>query len=152
MRIANLGPRPPWILVLFVLAVAAFTWWRRPAPPIPPAPIACIETERAVPLVDPEPAEPVRVPTGWHVDPPKPTPGPDVWPRLEACLRTTGWVQRNVTVEDVRRYVEVEHDPVWLEGDSWWLPLSGEGEQNYPSGLYIAVSMHTTACGGAIVN
>jgi hypothetical protein len=89
-------------------------------------------------------------------EPPKPTPSDDTYVDLAACLenwnanRQVG--MRAVSVDDVRYWVEVEHDPVWLEGGSWWLPMSGEGEANYPSGLYISVPQHGTVCGGAIVN
>lgn len=148
MRIANVSPWPPFGVALFVIAVSAFASWRHPAPPVPPV-VVCAEAPVSAPVVDPEPVPPIL-----RLDPPKPTPGPDVWARLEACLRSesvTTWVH-DVHVEDVRRYVEVEHDPVWRENGSWWLPLSGEGDERFPSGLYISVPDTGSTCGGAIVN
>ena len=86
----------------------------------------------------------------------EPMPANDDYGKLAACLekwnanRQVG--MKAVTVDDVRYWVEVEHDPVWLEKSAWWFPLSGEGEMNYPSGLYISVPIDGGACGGAIVN
>ena len=147
MRIANISPRPAWSLVLFVIAVAAYCSWRHPEPPVP-AVVVCAEAPA------PSTPEPVPVPIVVPVDPPKPTPGPDVYARLAQCLMATetlSWFG-NVSVDDVRRYVEVEHDPAWREGTSWWLPLSGEGEPGTPSGRYISVPDDGSKCGGAIMN
>jgi hypothetical protein len=86
----------------------------------------------------------------------EPTPSADVYDKLAVCLeqwnahRPVG--AKAVSVADVRYWVEVEHDPVWLEGGSWWLPLSGEGDEHFPSGLYISVPLQGSVRGGAIVN
>jgi hypothetical protein len=85
-----------------------------------------------------------------------PMPTSDDYGKLAACLETwnaTRQVGMNaVSVADVKHWVEDEHDPVWLEKGAWWFPLSGEGEEHYPSGLYISVPLDGSACGGAIVN
>jgi hypothetical protein len=42
---------------------------------------------------------------------------------------------------------------VWLEDGVWWLPLSGEGDPQMPSGIYIGVPTdETSRCRGSIVN
>lgn len=88
--------------------------------------------------------------------PAEPTPDTGAYDTLAICLeqwnanRPVG--MKAVTLADVRYWVEVEHDPIWLEGGSWWLPLSGEGDEHFPSGLYITVPLHGSVCGGAIVN
>jgi hypothetical protein len=85
------------------------------------------------------------------VEPPPPAPD---WQGLERCLREDAYArERGTTVADVRRWVEVEHDPVWLDGGLWWFPLSGEGDRQMPSGLYVGVPLAETApCAGAIMN
>lgn len=89
-------------------------------------------------------------------NPPKPTAIPEVWTALERCLRENPFgsnYREPPTVADVRRWVEVERDPVWLEDGIWWLPLSGEGNPQMPSGIYIGVPLDETArCRGSIVN
>jgi hypothetical protein len=84
--------------------------------------------------------------------------GVDIWPLLDKCLHEApakSWVH-SVTVEQVRKYVEVEHDPYWYDGPpnhgAWWLPLTGEGQEGMPSGQYISVPIDGAPCGGAIVN
>jgi hypothetical protein len=96
--------------------------------------------------------EPVATPS-----PPEPPPSPraTMWPALERCLAEqadTGAGRPRVTVADVRRWVEVEHDPMWLEGNVWWVPMSGEGEAQMPSGYYVGVPMDDSPCRGAIMN
>jgi hypothetical protein len=149
MRIADLAPRRALMVVLLVAAAAALAWCRSPfreARPKPPA----ASSEPAPPEAPASSVSPLSFP---RLRPERPLPEPDVWRLLDACLRSpTRWWTATVTVEDVRRYVEVEHDPVWLEANAWWLPLSGEGDPDYPSGLYISVPLDGSACGGAIVN
>lgn len=84
--------------------------------------------------------------------PAPPTPGPEVYAALADCLRN--WPETHVTVDDIRRFVEVEHDPTWREEPgTWWLPLSGEGQPDYPSGLYAAITpAGPSVCQYAIVN
>ena len=98
----------------------------------------------------PPPPGPVVVET---VVEPLPPPAPD-WAGLERCLREDEYArERGITVDDVRRWVEVEHDPVWLDRGLWWFPLSGEGDAQMPSGLYVGVPRSaTTPCAGAIMN
>jgi len=88
--------------------------------------------------------------------PPKLVPPSDAWSQLERCLREDPYASQArppVTVADVRRWVEVEHDPVWFDTGRWWFPLSGEGDPQMPSGLYVSVPLEASApCGGAIVN
>jgi len=104
------------------------------------------------PLSDPQTVVCAATPTEWA----KPMPASDDYDRLAACLekwnatRAVGW--QAVTVADVRQWVEIEHDPVWLENGSWWFPMSGEGDEQSPSGLYISVPLAGTQCGGAIIN
>lgn len=88
----------------------------------------------------------------------KPSPSSDIYGYLGACLKAPKWQSREwggpikATVADIRYWVEVERDPVWLENGSWWLPLSNEGEPDAPSGMYISVPIHGGDCGGALVN
>jgi hypothetical protein len=83
----------------------------------------------------------------------KPMPGAEIWPLLEQCLKARGrWWGADITVDQVRHWVLVERDPVWRENGAWWLPLSGEGDPQMPSGIYISVPVDGTPCGGAIVN
>ncbi len=84
-----------------------------------------------------------------------PSPRATMWPALERCLAEqidTGAGRPRVTVADVRRWVEVERDPMWLEGNVWWVPMSGEGEPQMPSGYYVGVPMDDSPCRGAIMN
>ncbi|MBZ0235700.1 MAG: hypothetical protein K8M05_25455 [Deltaproteobacteria bacterium] len=127
------------------LVVGAILWRagdrRCPAPP--PGPTV-IEHHYAY-----EPAPP---------PPPPPMPSADAWAGLERCLREDphlASLRPPITVADVRHWVEVEHDPTWVEGGVWWLPMSGEGERQMPSGYYVGVPPAATAtapCGGAIIN
>jgi len=142
-RIALRASPPLKRLLLLLVAggVAIAVHARRTPPPAPP-------------LVEPEITcvEPM-MPT----EPPAPTlPGPDIYALLDACLRTGHhpWTDMHVEVSLVRYWVEVEHDPAWFETSSasWWLPLSGEGEAQSPSGVYISVPVSGAACGGALVN
>lgn len=100
------------------------------------------------------PSQPIRCEPAAEPSPPPapPTPGPDVYAALAECLRN--WPETHVTVDDVRRFVEVEHDPTWFEAPgTWWLPLSGEGEANYPSGIYATITpAGPSVCQYAIVN
>lgn len=93
------------------------------------------------------------------VPPPKPTPTADSYAALAACLKIwhadnrTGSIgpsmrEADVTVEKVRHWVEVDGDPAWFDGGTWWFPLSGEGSAEMPSGVYGIVP----GCGMAIVN
>lgn len=129
------------------LVVGAVLWFaaarnRTPQPP------AVVEVEHSCTYdIPPDPVPP----------PPPLAPPRDAWSQLERCLREGPFSMekglRIVTVADVRHWVEVEHDPVWFEGGKWWLPLSGEGDPQMPSGLYLAVPLEASApCGGAIVN
>jgi hypothetical protein len=103
----------------------------------------------------PEPVEPICVLEAEPAEPPPPNlPGPDVYALLDSCLRNARhpWGDVRVDVSQVRYWVEVEHDPAWFESGSWWLPLSGEGEADSPSGIYISVPLSGASCGGALVN
>lgn len=128
------------LLLLVVGAGVAIALHPRPTPAPTPDPVelTCIETEA--------PYEPAVTPL----------PGPDVYALLDACLRTGHhpWGDLHVDVSQVRYWVEVEHDPAWFEpgNASWWLPLSGEGEAQSPSGPYISVPISGASCGGALVN
>jgi hypothetical protein len=106
------------------------------------------------PIVEPMPVQQTLIDSPIvDVEQPKPMPADDVYARLAVCLRDEKvWPNVHVTVEQVRHWVEVEKDPTWREGESWWLPLSGEGEEHMPSGLYISVPDIGATCGGAIVN
>ncbi|HUQ01578.1 MAG TPA: hypothetical protein VM261_03745 [Kofleriaceae bacterium] len=99
------------------------------------------------------PPEPVAQARVTLPDPPAPA---AAWGGLERCLREDPFASASrppVTVADVRRWVEVEHDPVWFHENQWWFPLSGEGDPQMPSGLYVAVPLEASApCGGAIIN
>lgn len=125
-----------------------------PSPPIafaaPPLDqtVVCVEQSAPPPIVDlADERVPLETPTAT------PTPGDDVYARLAACLRDAKvWPTVHVTVGQVRYWVEVEKDPAWRENGAWWLPLSGEGEEHMPSGVYISVPDTGTTCGGAIVN
>lgn len=87
---------------------------------------------------------------------PEPTRQELPWDGLERCLREAPFASATwqpPTVADVRRWVEVEHDPVWNENGTWWFPLSGEGDPQMPSGLYVGVPPDgTRPCPGSIVN
>jgi hypothetical protein len=140
---ASLRRRLAILLPLVVGAVVGAVLWRAGAhgrtPPPPPGPNVCVY-----------PAEPTIPP---RPEPPAPSPR---WDGLERCLREDPFASAArppVTVADVRRWVEVEHDPVWLSEGYWWFPLSGEGDPQMPSGLYVAVPLEASApCRGAIVN
>jgi hypothetical protein len=104
------------------------------------------------PIVNPMPVQQIDTPI-VDVEAPRPTPSDDVYARLALCLKDHKLgPDVRVTVEQVRHWVEVEKDPAWRANEAWWLPLSGEGEEHYPSGLYISVPDTGTACGGAIMN
>jgi hypothetical protein len=82
-------------------------------------------------------------------------PGADVYATLEKCLRDRRHPWHDgptATVAQVRYWVEVEHDPAWFENGAWWLPLSGEGDARWPSGVYISVPLDGRDCRAAIVN
>lgn len=91
--------------------------------------------------------------------PARPTPGPDVWNLLAECLKQPAaerW-PTGVTVDDVRRVVLVEHDPAWFDPalgsrGGWYLPMSGEGEPDFPSGFYIGVPLDGSSCTGMLAN
>ena len=116
------------------------------------------------PASAPAPAAPIEAPVTQtpaelrgSVADEKPLPGDDIWPLLERCMKDKArWWRVEITVEQVRHWVLVERDPVWYEGPprhgAWWLPLSGEGEAQMPSGLYVSVPVDGAPCGGAIVN
>ena len=98
----------------------------------------------------PPPEEPECV---LRAEPARPVPGPDIYQLLDKCLRAhQPWHDAHVTVDQIRTYVEIEHDPVWLEDGAWWMPMSGEGKAQAPSGLYISVPLDGSPCGGAIIN
>jgi hypothetical protein len=128
----------------------------RPKPPVEPT-IVCVMPEAPIDREAPD----VPPPRAFQITPvvapvAKPMPGPDVWAKLEVCLKDLDkvWGEKMapITVAQVRHWVEVEKDPVWFEKGFWWLPLSGEGEPSFPSGIYISVPLHSTTCGGAIIN
>ena len=119
-----------------VLLVAA--WLARspaahapPPPPAPPQEIGCILPQ----------ADRVQVET---------------YDKLAICLdqwnanRPVG--AKAVSVADVRHWVEVERDPIWLDKQMWWLPLSGEGDEHFASGIYMGVPTDGTVCNFSIVN
>jgi hypothetical protein len=127
--------------VVLGIAVAAVLWRageRHGTPHSPPPPTSPVVIEEPVPALEPAPPPP---------------PAPD-WQGLERCLREDAYArERGITVAAVRRWVEVEHDPVWLDRGVWWFPLSGEGDAQMPSGLYVGVPLAATApCAGAIMN
>jgi hypothetical protein len=139
-RAIALRVSPPFVgLVLLIAAGVYALWSHRARPPVQPVDpeIICVE-----PVAQPDPP------------PEKPMPGDDVYTRLQACFdKPQQFVKdMHVTVAQVRYWVEVEHDPVWRENGAWWLPLSGEGEPTFPSGIYISVPDIGPTCGGAIVN
>ena len=80
------------------------------------------------------------------------SPGPDTWATLARCLRKPGFANTHVTVDQVRRWVEVDHLRAWTDAGSWWLPLSGEGTPRFASGLYAIVPAGDAPCSAAIVN
>jgi hypothetical protein len=100
----------------------------------------------------------------WQLQPARPETTPEVWRLLDQCLRSArlkGYVPPDLTVADIRRFVEVEHDPIWIERadrsrtqrEMLWLPLTSEGNEQSPSGRYIAVPLDgSDDCDGALVN
>lgn len=137
------------LLPLAVGLVVGGILWRAGdhGPAAPPPELAVVEQVCAyppAPALTPQPA----------VE--KPMPSPDAWAGLERCIAevTAGSSYRPaVTVADVRRWVEVEGDPVWSEGGVWWFPLSGEGIPAMPSGFYVGVPPSAElACVAAIMN
>src|SRR5262245_38851790 len=76
-------------------------------------------------------------------------PGPDVWAALERCLRASPY---DVTAEQVRRWVEVDHEPAWEILGAWELPLSDEGEPDFPSGMYVLLHPADPQCSYSLVN
>lgn len=134
------------------LVVGAALWFagERTRTRTPPPPAVVVEQPACTFIPSPEPPPPPPP------EPPKPVPGGDAWSALETCLRQDPFASSSrppVTVAHVRHWVEVEHDPVWFEKGQWWFPLSGEGDPQMPSGLYVAVPLEASApCSGAIVN
>lgn len=144
---ARLARHRRWLLVLAAVAAAGGALgWRalQPRPePAPEPPVLC----SIRPYEPPAPEPPEQ---------PEPSPGPAAWTALERCLAEgVNFGSPNmapVTVAQIRGWI-AEGDPVWFEQDRWWLPLSGEGQRDMPSGLYISVPLDETApCGGAIIN
>jgi hypothetical protein len=128
--------------IVLGIVVAAVLWRAGERHSTPQSPVTLSERTRV------EGPEPVVETT---VEPAPPAPD---WQGLERCLRQDVYArERGITVADVRRWVEVEHDPVWLDRGLWWFPLSGEGDPQMPSGLYVGVPLADTApCAGAIMN
>lgn len=140
--------RRRWMWLFLLGIVAAVTVWdarRPPARAVAPddPPILCA-------LPDGGPPAPPEAP-----GPSPAQPGPDTWTALETCLaRGVNFGRPGpapVTVTQIRGWI-AEGDPVWFEGGRWWLPMSGEGMRDMPSGLYVSVPVDGGACGGAIVN
>lgn len=143
--------RRSWLVLLAVAAMAAGALgWRAMHPPRPAAIPPPVDDLACVSAPEPGPPGPIAPP-----EPSKAKPGPETWTALERCLADgVNFGSPNmarVTVAQVRGWI-AEGDPVWLESGRWWLPLSGEGLRDMPSGLYISVPLDGAPCGGAIVN
>jgi hypothetical protein len=143
-RIALYASAPVLAAVILLVATLAT---RRDAPPPPPV-------QPEITCVMPEASSHAAALQMYQADH-SPKPAPDIYAKLEKCLQELKplWgTDITVTVDEIRYWVEIERDPMWLENGSWWLPLSGEGQPDFPSGIYISVPIHGGACGGAIVN
>ena len=95
------------------------------------------------------PAEPTPPPP-----PPEPEPSAETWDLLERCLgaHPEGPPHRAaITVAEIRGWIALPR-AVWFYEGAWWFPLSDEGTEEMPSGLYLSVPVDGSACGGAIIN
>jgi len=136
------GRRRALVVLIVAAGVAAAVHLHHRAPtPAPDADVA-----------KPQQAAPEQLAVSLPAVAPPARPDPIDWAGAARCRAQPDFARAHATLDQVRHWVEVDHLRAWKEAGAWWLPLSGEGSPQFPSGFYMIVPPDGGPCGAAIVN